>query len=547
MNEPKTTPITIDKGAALSNVDMSTKNTNTTVVYQGGAAEEKKLEENKAFFRDFVRKYVTKGIVTDEIRRILDEQAFELGLSNIDRDMIIEQVRSFVPKASSLSEIQRRKFEEARTNIFRNTEIDSAIRTLKALSEKCSNEEIDFFYNMAMSAKSPADHINQYKNRKTDSYWQTYWAYLSFVKMRRYEEAEDLFLDLDNFDHYPTANVMPLLKNAALLIKTSDSRKLKAAMEAEDHSGISQELTMLCTTMTFVADNGLVLAAQVTYANFYLENFFNVKQATYTPKLTPAKTVQQEKEKPQSVKLDNPTPSTPPKISSDPFKEVTSGIKDSTTPVRVADKSKNSGKRTLIYAVIGIIGIISVSNVLKNLFSDSEKAEARTEVQAPTTDTEKPGGKTGGNTGGKTGGNTGGNTAPVRPLPPPPPPEPKLKAPAEMSPAEAVSTGKTLLASGKSSQAVTYLNSAAERGSLAALYELSHVYKDGTGVAKNTATAFSYMKAAAVGGYTKAYRELGEMYHGGRGVEKDRTQAQFWYEKAVAAGDAKAQRILNNM
>ena len=318
-------------------------------------------------------------------------------------------------------------------------------------------------------------------------------------------------------------------------------------MEAEDHSGISQELTMLCTTMTFVADNGLVLAAQVTYANFYLENFFNVKQATYTPKLTPAKTVQQEKEKPQSVKLDNPTPSTPPKISSDPFKEVTSGIKDSTTPVRVADKSKNSGKRTLIYAVIGIIGIISVSNVLKNLFSDSEKAEARTEVQAPTTDTEKPGGKTGGNTGGKTGGNTGGNTAPVRPLPPPPPPEPKLKAPAEMSPAEAVSTGKTLLASGKSSQAVTYLNSAAERGSLAALYELSHVYKDGTGVAKNTATAFSYMKAAAVGGYTKAYRELGEMYHGGRGVEKDRAQAQFWYEKAVAAGDAKAQRILNNM
>ena len=572
MSESKSNPVTIDKGASLSNVDLSTKNTNTTVVYQGGAAAEKRKEEDKAFFRDFARRHVNRGIVTDDIRRILDEKAFELGLSNVERDLIIEQVRSYVPKASAMSEIQRKKFEEARTCIYRNSDLDSATRTLKALSEKCSDEEVDFFFNMAMAARYPMDHINQYVNRKTDSYWQTYWGYLSYVRMKRYKEAEELILELDNFDRYPTVNVMPLLKNAGLLIRTNDTKALKAALEEEGCEGISQELVMMSSTLSFVAQNGLVFADKTTYANFYLENFFNVKRSTMAPVLRPEKPVgvtlsnepvetevtkKIEKAVENAVaKVVNRQTSTP---VADPAPQPRIQPKVPASVVAKADKNAgntgNFGKRTITAIAIGAACVLAVLYLL-----NTPKESAQTKLEPVRTVTETPAAKpAAGIESPKPKSSVKQTVATAVEEPKKPtvnsaakpvkaePAAPKPKSPSELTPAESLGKGQSLLAEGRSADAASYIRSAADRGSAPASYEMAQLYKNGSGVQKNTASAFAYMKAAAEAGYTKAFRELGEMYHGGRGTTKDRTSAEFWYRKAVEAGDMKAQRILNNM
>ena len=112
---------------------------------------------------------------------------------------------------------------------------------------------------------------------------------------------------------------------------------------------------------------------------------------------------------------------------------------------------------------------------------------------------------------------------------------------------EAYTYGKRLKSGGEYSEAAAYLNSAADRGSIAAFYELALLYQNGAGVSKSTTTAFNYMLKAAEAGYTKAFREVGDMYRGARGVERDVVKAEYWYRKAIAAGDEKAQRLLNEM
>lgn len=563
MSDQKQPNITIDRGAALKDVDISTHNNNNTVIYQGGAAEEKRKEDNRAFFREFACKLLVKDIITDDIRQILDAKAFELNLTDSERDHIIEQVRVFASKNVQMSELHKISLNEAKENIQKNTNIESAVISLKALADKFSHEEVDFYYNMAMAAHKPGDHINQYINRKSDSYWQTYWVYLSYVKMKRYEDAENVILKLGDYGNYPVANVIPVLKNAGLLIRTSDYKHLKSKTKDVESSPISPLLTMFKSTLDYVADNGLTLTNS-PYANFYLENFFNLKNAAAKPVITP---------KDQGMKKSDLGYD---KTGSDSGSKANNG---STGVVTVVDEGKNKkladdvikvvsqngGKggnsnggvsagsgRILKSILIGAACLIAGSFIVNKLKPSEEKAPAvQTVVEKPAsvksnsvkpnvenTNSVKP--KAENTTAVKTEVHKVSEEKPVIQTPPP-------AKPSEMTVDEAYRMGKNLLAGGDYSKAALYLSSASDRGSIAAIYEMALLYKNGSGVSKDSATAFDYMLKAAESGYTKAFREVGEMYHGGRGTVKDRTQAEYWYRKAAAAGDAKAERLLNNM
>ena len=599
MSDQKQPNITIDRGAALKDVDISTHNNNNTVIYQGGAAEDKRKEENRAFFKDFACRLIDKGIITDDIRRILDSKAFELNLSDIERDHIIEQVRSFTSKNTRMSELHRIALSEARSDIQENRNLDGAIISLKALADTFSDEEVDFFYHMAMAAKKPGDHINQYINRKTDSYWQTYWAYVSYVKMKRYEEAEKLILKLGDYADYPIANVIPILKNTGFLVKTSDYKTLKAMIRDISGNRISPELSMLNSTLEYVADNGVKLSS-VPYANFYLENFFNLKNGTAAVVLKP-------KEEPVKKadlsygRTDTGNGSSRSngnygntrivtgvnevmrdKIANDVIKVTgnqggnTTG--NSTGGQRVGNtgsgntgnnggygnynggntgrSNPNGSGNILKYILIGAACIIAGAFVV-NKFGPSEEKAATEQTVAqsapqttqtttkpsvqtttkPAAQTAKPAAQTA----------TQPSTKPNTPTSPPIVEPAKPALPSEMTVNEAYKMGQRLLAEGNYTKAASYLNSAADRGSVAAVYEMAVLYKNGSGVSKNTTTAFEYMLKAAESGYSKAFRELGEMYHGGRGTLKDRSKAEYWYRKAAAAGDTKAERLLNNM
>lgn len=69
-----------------------------------------------------------------------------------------------------------------------------------------------------------------------------------------------------------------------------------------------------------------------------------------------------------------------------------------------------------------------------------------------------------------------------------------------------------------------------------ALYAEGCRYRDGKGVAKNTAKAVERFRAAAGKGHAGAQAEMGVRYEDGDGVPRDLRQAAEWYRKAAAQG-----------
>lgn len=577
MSEPKLSNLTIDKGASVGDVDQSTHNTSHTVIYQGGAVEEKIREESRDLFRSLTRRYISNGIITEEVREILYEKAYDMKLSNVDRDAIIEEARSFVQKQKSLSEINRKRLDEAEGCVFRNSDIASALRTLQALSNKCSDEEVDFFYNMVMSAKQPETHVNQYKRRKTDSYWQTYWVYLSYVKLKRYDEAETMISDLDNFGGYPPANVIPLLTTAGKLARSYDVEATKVPFDENSCGEVSGLLNMLKKTVAYVTVTGRMLSNN-GYLNFYLENFFNVKAATATARLEPqappqpaprpngysvegdvSRMIEKKIEKAVEAVIVKAVPQPAPQPAPQPVREAP--YNRSFTGTEGRSTGARTSNRKAIYIGIAVAAVLAVFLMIRQTSvtpkpavepaskpatvqtSPAKPAASPSTTQKTTSSaTAKP--KTA-NT-----ANTATTTAKASSAPSQkatPAPAPKPVSPDQMSPEDAYSKGKMLLGNGNFSSAALYLKSAADRGSAAASYEVGLMYKSGSGVAASTTSAFTYMKTAAEAGFSKAFRELGEMYHGGRGTDKDRSEAEYWYRKAADAGDARALRLLNNM
>jgi hypothetical protein len=60
------------------------------------------------------------------------------------------------------------------------------------------------------------------------------------------------------------------------------------------------------------------------------------------------------------------------------------------------------------------------------------------------------------------------------------------------------------------------------------------MYRDGQGVAQDSAKAREWLEKAAAQGDAKAQYNLGLMYYHGQGVAKDLFKAREWYEQVAA-------------
>ena len=93
------------------------------------------------------------------------------------------------------------------------------------------------------------------------------------------------------------------------------------------------------------------------------------------------------------------------------------------------------------------------------------------------------------------------------------------------------------------------LKKAADGGSPAALYELGHMYLDGSpDTPQNTAQALLYLERAASLGSSDANFRLGKLHaDGGEGIPRDAAKAYGYYLAAARAGDPVAQHNVGAM
>lgn len=96
-------------------------------------------------------------------------------------------------------------------------------------------------------------------------------------------------------------------------------------------------------------------------------------------------------------------------------------------------------------------------------------------------------------------------------------------------------------------EVISWLRKAAERGDVLAQKTLGMMYYRGTRIKKNYDEAVVWYRKAAEQGDTEEQKRLGKLYESGTGVKQDYTEAVSWYRKAAEQGDSEAQSTLGMM
>ena len=91
------------------------------------------------------------------------------------------------------------------------------------------------------------------------------------------------------------------------------------------------------------------------------------------------------------------------------------------------------------------------------------------------------------------------------------------------------------------SEAVHWLQRAAEQGHIEAQSDLGLLYYRGTGVPQDSVEAARWLRRAAEQGHAASQADLGRLHYLGDGVPRDLVQAAKWYQEAAERGFAPAQ------
>ena len=543
----------------LHNNTTSHKSVN---IYNGKASDEALLEQKKEKFRDFFLRNVSSGSISPTVRRTLDYEAHRLGLDAATQSEI-EMSLLQLDCPTRLSDSDRVSYGIALDAVRKNELTREILTTLLRIADRCGDDEVSFYANLALAVREPGKLITRYNEHPFDSYWQAFWAYMAFKCKGKNDEASKCVDVLNKWDSMPSDNIS-VLNAAGNLYSYVVGGEKPAAKHAVGFllgcNAPSPELKGFIGTMGYILKLG-DQAVPLYYSdnselNFYL-NLFGARQkpaanmndildgidfgasTTDTPALVPNPA-------PKPAPAPKPTPATsfsaapastyvPPKVSIPP----------------VAPPRKTNYTGWIVVAVVALLAYLGLKNCGG---SDREEAVTATTVitetgpnpidngGATTTDggdNTTPG--AGDNNGGYTktdGGattNPGGNnsTAPdgnkdvsttsehkKTDYSEPVKPKPVLQEP-QPSPFE-------------------ILVSKAQAGDAGAMCDLGIAYLDGDGVAKSNKKAFEWFSASARAGCADGMYWLGYCYKGGRGTEKDKELAKEWFGKAAARGHSNA-------
>jgi hypothetical protein len=114
------------------------------------------------------------------------------------------------------------------------------------------NDAVDSTYFMLLSTLYSDRFIESYEKSKADDYWQTYWAYIAYLKRCKLDKAEKTLAKLNWFTRYPESNGLLLSALNSIMEFGSDVAKdYLTIVEAEP---CSPELNPLYYALLFEVD-----------------------------------------------------------------------------------------------------------------------------------------------------------------------------------------------------------------------------------------------------------------------------------------------------
>jgi len=96
-------------------------------------------------------------------------------------------------------------------------------------------------------------------------------------------------------------------------------------------------------------------------------------------------------------------------------------------------------------------------------------------------------------------------------------------------------------------EALKWIQIAADNGNVEGEYNLATIYYDGQGVVQDYNQALNWYRRAADQGLAEAQYCVGHMYENGQGTNQDTGAAVDWYKKAAVQGQSNAQAALKRL
>ena len=182
---------------------------NTTYVQEREKSAAEIEQEHRIQFMNLCEEIFEDGIIDEDEIVKLETERLRLGLDEETAKRIIETSRN--ASQTLKRELSPREAIYLKTALqYINCNEIERIRTLlpklEVMNELYKVEEVNFVCNLLLAALSPEKLIRTYEGQVADSYWQTYWVYIAYLKKAEIVKAEKALSRLNLYTKYPESN-----------------------------------------------------------------------------------------------------------------------------------------------------------------------------------------------------------------------------------------------------------------------------------------------------------------------------------------------------
>ena len=528
---------------------------NVTTVYVGMSPEDLTLSERKSKYREICKRLIRDGLIDKDIRKQLNEAIEKLSLDRNEARTIENEIKDTMGTSQYLNSADRHVFEYVLKELDGcNANLQESLYTLGRLAKRVEQEEVQFYYYLLLAAQEPSELARKYENRDCDDYWQTYWAYVAYLRLGVRKNAEEALGLLNNW-HKESDNL--LLAQCVGMLRDS---LLQGINERTQQHVLGMMKNVMALSRPLYPLKEIVLTlAQCSKLNFndtahnlpkLYQKIFDIDKVCNN--LLASQTENSNTNPQGHVKVTVP--------------------KD--TPNTTNKPTQKSSKKWIIYGVVGLVALFAIVQTV-DFKGDKE------DIQVPVASTSnKVTDKAEPSTGQKQTGEriktdksqpvtrpasvrqsspsnrtqrqspkeTTNNVQTANLTPAKKDPAVASSRPTTKSANEWVSEGKSNLRKFRDDKAYSCFLEAAKTGDANAFYYLGEIfYNGGNSIERNYSEAFKFYQRAANSGHSIAQYKLGVMYRSGYGCEKNLSQAKEWFRKSAAQGYSKAEETLKKL
>ena len=182
---------------------------NTTYVQEREKSVAEIEQDHRIQFMNLCDEVFEDGIIEEHEIVKLETERLRLGLDEATAKRIIETSRNASQTLKRELSPRDAIYLKTALQYINGNEIErikTLLPKLEVMNELYKVEEVSFVYNLLLAALIPEKLIRTYEEQMVDSYWQTYWVYIAYLKKAEIVKAEKALSRLNLYTKYPESN-----------------------------------------------------------------------------------------------------------------------------------------------------------------------------------------------------------------------------------------------------------------------------------------------------------------------------------------------------